>query len=49
MRTKEEIKKEIKSYEQDLKDPDLDFKSQTWIELQIQELEKELRELKSKL
>lgn len=46
LRTRKEIKADIKHYENLLKDPDCKFTEQTWIELQLKELRKELKNIK---
>jgi hypothetical protein len=47
MREIKEVKDDIKHYKNLLKSPDCNLETQTWIELQLKELRKELKLIKN--
>lgn len=49
MRTEKEIKDEIKKFKDMLNQSGVDFQTQTWIQLHLIELRKELKMVKNKM
>lgn len=47
MKTIKELKKEIETYEKMLLDSECSLSEQTWVELQIKELKKEIKSIRT--